>query len=76
MDVSLVDGIILELFVSDLQNWSEEAAASAQAWVDTCSMDHGPPSSRMLGGTVSPLSLLDISCLSSDVEQTKTNIFY
>ncbi|XP_064865813.1 cysteine-rich venom protein [Oncorhynchus nerka] len=30
-------------------NWSEEAAASAQAWVDTCSMAHGPPSSRMLG---------------------------
>ncbi|XP_052345503.1 cysteine-rich venom protein ophanin-like [Oncorhynchus keta] len=29
--------------------WSEEAAASAQAWVDTCSMTHGPPSSRMLG---------------------------
>lgn len=76
MDVSLVDGFILKLLVLDLQNWSEEAAASVQAWVDTCSMAHGPPSSRMLGGTVSPLSLLDISCLSSDVEQTKTNIFY
>ncbi|XP_067094848.1 cysteine-rich venom protein pseudecin [Osmerus mordax] len=30
-------------------SWSEEAAASAQAWVDTCSMAHGPPSSRMIG---------------------------
>uniref|UniRef100_A0AAY5KJ57 ShKT domain-containing protein n=1 Tax=Esox lucius TaxID=8010 RepID=A0AAY5KJ57_ESOLU len=30
-------------------NWSTEAATSAQAWIDTCAMAHGPPSSRMLG---------------------------
>lgn len=30
-------------------SWSDEAAASAQAWVNTCAMAHGPPSSRMLG---------------------------
>ncbi|XP_062842034.1 cysteine-rich venom protein [Trichomycterus rosablanca] len=30
-------------------NWSVEAAASAQKWVNTCAMTHGPSSSRMLG---------------------------
>ncbi|XP_058232004.1 cysteine-rich venom protein [Hemibagrus wyckioides] len=30
-------------------SWSDEVAASAQRWVDTCAMAHGPPSSRMLG---------------------------
>ena len=38
--------------VRTLQSWSEEAAATAQAWVDTCSMAHGPPSSRMIGGII------------------------
>ncbi|KAM9436579.1 cysteine-rich venom protein [Clarias gariepinus] len=30
-------------------NWSSEVAASAQKWADTCAMEHGPDSSRMLG---------------------------
>ncbi|XP_037389823.1 serotriflin isoform X2 [Pygocentrus nattereri] len=30
-------------------SWSKEAAVSAQNWVNTCSMKHGPPSTRMLG---------------------------
>ncbi|KAK3540811.1 hypothetical protein QTP86_001967 [Hemibagrus guttatus] len=29
--------------------WSDEVAASAQLWADTCAIAHGPPSSRMLG---------------------------
>ncbi|KAF7692002.1 hypothetical protein HF521_010969 [Silurus meridionalis] len=32
-----------------MMSWSSEVAAIAQKWADTCSMEHGPPSSRMLG---------------------------
>ncbi|KAJ7985438.1 hypothetical protein DPEC_G00352040 [Dallia pectoralis] len=30
-------------------SWSNEVAASSQAWVDKCALTHGPPSSRMYG---------------------------
>ncbi|KAI4881862.1 hypothetical protein NFI96_011959, partial [Prochilodus magdalenae] len=30
-------------------SWNQEAAISAQNWVNTCAMQHGPDSSRMLG---------------------------
>uniref|UniRef100_A0A3Q3M0S4 Cysteine-rich venom protein pseudechetoxin-like n=1 Tax=Mastacembelus armatus TaxID=205130 RepID=A0A3Q3M0S4_9TELE len=30
--------------------YSEEIAASAQAWVENCKMSHGPPASRMFNG--------------------------
>ncbi|XP_004078447.2 cysteine-rich venom protein pseudecin-like [Oryzias latipes] len=33
-----------------MMSYSEELAVSAQAWVDKCVLDHGPPSSRMLNG--------------------------
>ncbi|XP_008279394.1 cysteine-rich venom protein [Stegastes partitus] len=31
-------------------NYSEEVAASAQAWIDKCELAHGAPSTRMLNG--------------------------
>ncbi|XP_056143084.1 cysteine-rich venom protein latisemin [Lampris incognitus] len=33
-----------------MMSWSDEVAASAQAWVDKCVLAHGPSSTRMLGG--------------------------
>ncbi|XP_036395763.1 cysteine-rich venom protein pseudecin [Megalops cyprinoides] len=30
-------------------SWSTEATKSVQAWVNGCSMSHGPPSTRMIG---------------------------
>ncbi|XP_034384534.1 cysteine-rich venom protein [Cyclopterus lumpus] len=33
-----------------LMSYSEEVAASAQAWVDNCILGHGAPSTRMLNG--------------------------
>ncbi|RVE63084.1 hypothetical protein OJAV_G00164950 [Oryzias javanicus] len=33
-----------------MMSYSEELAVTAQAWVDKCVLDHGPPSSRMLNG--------------------------
>lgn len=37
-------------FLLLLQNYSDELAVSAQAWVDQCTMSHGPPTTRMLNG--------------------------
>lgn len=31
-------------------SWSDDIAASVQAWVDGCTLAHGPPSSRLLNG--------------------------
>lgn len=39
-----------------LQSYSEEIAASAQAWVDKCIVAHGAPSTRLLDGTSSSSS--------------------
>ncbi|KAM6910741.1 cysteine-rich venom protein latisemin isoform 1-T1 [Xenentodon cancila] len=33
-----------------MMSYSEEVAVTAQAWVDKCSLKHGPPSSRLLNG--------------------------
>uniref|UniRef100_A0A667X2K3 Cysteine-rich venom protein-like n=1 Tax=Myripristis murdjan TaxID=586833 RepID=A0A667X2K3_9TELE len=33
-----------------IMNWSDEIAATAQAWVDKCILSHGPVSTRMLEG--------------------------
>ncbi|XP_026041099.1 cysteine-rich venom protein [Astatotilapia calliptera] len=33
-----------------IMSYSEEVAASAQAWVDQCILDHGAPSTRLLNG--------------------------
>ncbi|XP_040923538.1 cysteine-rich venom protein isoform X2 [Betta splendens] len=31
-------------------SYSEDLATSAQAWIDNCSLSHGPPSTRMING--------------------------
>lgn len=50
-------------FFFPLQSYSEEVAASAQAWVDKCILAHGAPSTRKLNGIfLLPLFLLSL-CL-------------
>ncbi|XP_060718164.1 cysteine-rich venom protein [Tachysurus vachellii] len=45
--------------------WSDEVAATAQTWADTCAMAHGPPSSRMLGSYQMGENLLQSSNIMS-----------
>lgn len=40
-------------YLSVSQSYSEEVAASAQAWADNCVLAHGEPSTRMLNGRMS-----------------------
>ncbi|XP_071768599.1 cysteine-rich venom protein [Centroberyx gerrardi] len=48
-----------------IMNWSDEVAATAQAWVDKCILAHGPTSSRMLEGYALGENLFYASALHS-----------
>lgn len=36
------------LVLCSLQNWNNEAEATAQRWANTCSMNHSPASDRVI----------------------------
>lgn len=55
MDLLLHSSVVKHAirYLSVSQSYSEEVAASAQAWADNCVLAHGEPSTRMLNGRMS-----------------------
>lgn len=51
------------------QSYDEEVAASAQAWVDKCTLAHGPPSTRSLNGIF--LLYFQLHTCATNKKQTK-----